>query len=107
MMACSSASSAVDLLSSSGQHRPPIPQAHRLGRFVSRLRLRLRGRQRLGEGLVFDRIKALDHRVGGEAIARTLALGIVACEPQPTDNGERLTIIRLAALWKDIGHERR
>jgi hypothetical protein len=25
-----------------------------------------------------------------EAIARTLALGTVACEPQPNENGERL-----------------
>jgi hypothetical protein len=60
-----------------------------------------------------------------EAIARTLALGTVAVEPQPNENGERLiwleerwldklnsirrsgesyseAIIRLAALWK--GH---
>jgi hypothetical protein len=60
-----------------------------------------------------------------EAIARTLALGTVAVEPQPNENGERLiwleerwldklnsirrpsesyseAIIRLAALWE--GH---
>jgi hypothetical protein len=60
-----------------------------------------------------------------EAIARTLALGTVACEPQSNENGERLIwleerwldklnsirrsgesysedIIRLAALWE--GH---
>ena len=60
-----------------------------------------------------------------EAIARTLALGTVACEPQPNENGERViwieerwldklnsirrsgesyseAIIRLAALWE--GH---
>jgi hypothetical protein len=60
-----------------------------------------------------------------EAIARTLALGTVACEPQPNENGERLiwleerwldklnsirrsgesyseAIIRLAVLWE--GH---
>jgi hypothetical protein len=34
-----------------------------------------------------------------EAIARTLALGAVACEPQPNDNGERL--IRLEERWLD------
>ena len=60
-----------------------------------------------------------------EAIARTLALGTVACEPQPNEKGERViwieerwldklnsirrsgesyseAIIRLAALWE--GH---
>jgi hypothetical protein len=60
-----------------------------------------------------------------EAIERTLALGTVACEPQPNENGERViwieerwldrlisiqrsgenyseAIIRLAALWE--GH---
>jgi hypothetical protein len=60
-----------------------------------------------------------------DAIARTLALGTVACEPQPNENGERLiwveerrldklnsirrsdesyseAIIRLTALWE--GH---
>jgi hypothetical protein len=60
-----------------------------------------------------------------EAIARTLALGTVACEPRPNENGERLiwleqrrldklnsirrsgesysqAIIRLATLWE--GH---
>jgi hypothetical protein len=60
-----------------------------------------------------------------EAIARTLALGTVTCEPQPNENGERAiwieerwfdklntirrsgesyseAIIRLAALWE--GH---
>jgi hypothetical protein len=60
-----------------------------------------------------------------EAVARTLALGMVACEPQPNEDGERLiwiekrrldklnsirrsgesyseAIIRLATLWE--GH---
>jgi hypothetical protein len=50
-----------------------------------------------------------------EAIARTLALGTVACEPQPNENGERLIWLeeRLArqaqfypALWRELfgGH---
>ena len=34
-----------------------------------------------------------------EAVARTLALGTVACEPQPNENGERL--IWLEELWLD------
>jgi hypothetical protein len=29
-----------------------------------------------------------------EAIARTLALGTVACEPQPNENGERLVWLK-------------
>jgi hypothetical protein len=32
-----------------------------------------------------------------EAIARTLALGAVSCEPQPNENGERL--IRVEERW--------
>jgi hypothetical protein len=65
-----------------------------------------------------------------EAVARTLALGTVACEPQPNENGERLiwleelwldklnsiprsgesyseAIIRLAALWEGYWTHRR
>jgi hypothetical protein len=65
-----------------------------------------------------------------EAIERTLALGSVACEPQPNENGERViwieqrwldklssiqrsgesyseAIIRLAALWEGHRTQRR
>ena len=37
-----------------------------------------------------------------EAIERTLALGTVACEPQPNENGERL--IWLEERWLDKLH---
>ena len=65
-----------------------------------------------------------------EATARTLALGTVACEPQPNENGERViwieerwldklnsirrtresyseAIIRLAGLWEGHWTEKR